>query len=429
MASKVSEDWEKIFRKYDILNKINVFGSFQITAQQIKEFHEPRLMTKFDWKSARPEIFQDNDLAILPNTRGTYVIGRFKAYQNLKHDENKPKVVHLPEWMRTFDNFPITSESVALNIASATGMIDIVLDTKDGDPLPRETITGRLKSGQIDYKINRTGSDKAYYFSVENAQVEIDGGYETLNKLAVIEAKNKLPEDFMIRQLYYPYTIYRKLNTGKEVVPIYMTHVDDIYSFHVFEFTESDNYSSIRKIKQFDFIVDNELDINIDELKIISGQSQMIKVDGIPFPQADSFTRILNLLKAIYKNPLTPDEIEEKYGFARRQANYYVSALIYLGLVENESQNGKYFVTDKGAEIAKLPNTNRRNKKIIQVVLNNIVFKEAFDDYIKSGGIFNDQFITKLIIDHDDKINSHVTANRRKSTVKSWLTWILSVAE
>ena len=38
----VNEAWEKLFEKYDILNKIQNDGAFFITAKQIKEFKEPR---------------------------------------------------------------------------------------------------------------------------------------------------------------------------------------------------------------------------------------------------------------------------------------------------------------------------------------------------------------------------------------------------
>lgn len=42
------EAWEKLFSKYDILNQIDDAGQFVISATQIKEFREPRLMAKFD---------------------------------------------------------------------------------------------------------------------------------------------------------------------------------------------------------------------------------------------------------------------------------------------------------------------------------------------------------------------------------------------
>ncbi len=57
--------WQALFDKYDILDEIQRSGQFVISANQIKEFREPRLMTKFDHKVNLPTVFADNGLAIL----------------------------------------------------------------------------------------------------------------------------------------------------------------------------------------------------------------------------------------------------------------------------------------------------------------------------------------------------------------------------
>ncbi|MFR8740026.1 MAG: type II restriction enzyme [Bacteroides xylanisolvens] len=56
-ASKIDTNWTKIFNKYPILQTIKDEGKYIITAQQIKEFWEPRLMTKHDHSVNRPQIF------------------------------------------------------------------------------------------------------------------------------------------------------------------------------------------------------------------------------------------------------------------------------------------------------------------------------------------------------------------------------------
>ena len=72
--TKNNEFWNKIFEKYDIIHELEINGKFEITAKQINEFREARLMTKFDNKSSLPKIFADNKLSILPITRGSYII-------------------------------------------------------------------------------------------------------------------------------------------------------------------------------------------------------------------------------------------------------------------------------------------------------------------------------------------------------------------
>ena len=73
--------WENLFDKYHILSEIERNGQFIISANQIKEFREPRLMTKFDHKVNLPAIFAANNLSILPITRGDYIISSFSAYK------------------------------------------------------------------------------------------------------------------------------------------------------------------------------------------------------------------------------------------------------------------------------------------------------------------------------------------------------------
>jgi hypothetical protein len=80
--------WEQLFKKYDILNKINEDGRFEISAAHIKKFREPRLMAKFDHTINLPKIFADNNLAILPITRGDYVISHFNAYHKFETSDS-----------------------------------------------------------------------------------------------------------------------------------------------------------------------------------------------------------------------------------------------------------------------------------------------------------------------------------------------------
>ena len=44
----IEEKWEALFEKYRIREEVDAHGCFSITADQIREFKEPRLMTKFD---------------------------------------------------------------------------------------------------------------------------------------------------------------------------------------------------------------------------------------------------------------------------------------------------------------------------------------------------------------------------------------------
>ena len=73
-CSTNKEAWEKIFNKYDVLNKIQEQGLFEISSKEINEYREARLMTKFDNSESIPKILSENNLSILPISSNKYMI-------------------------------------------------------------------------------------------------------------------------------------------------------------------------------------------------------------------------------------------------------------------------------------------------------------------------------------------------------------------
>ncbi|WP_336164862.1 type II restriction enzyme [Enterococcus faecalis] len=423
---KNDEAWEKLFDKYDILSEIDRNETFSIRSKQINEFREARLMTKFDHSNQLPEIFSKNNITILPDSRGNYILGKFKMFEELKHKNLKPISMKIPDFIQSLDITKITSESSALNIAHMSQMIDSVMRTKHNEPQSLLTLSGRMSSGSLQYNILNVNK-KIHEFSVENAQIEIDGSYENLNKILIVEAKNKIPLDFNIRQLYYPFRLYQNLNTTKDITPVFFTYADDIFSFHVYKFTDTMNYSSIKKVEQINFILDDSLDLNLEEVKQISATVKEVEEPkNVPFPQADTFTRILDMIDYIYERK-NKYELAEAYDFDLRQSDYYANALVYLGLATKQDYYFK--LNNEGIKIKNMHNSNKRNALIISKILSHKPFKLAFDSTLKNGGEYDRKYISKVLLDNVKSINSISTANRRMQTVIAWINWIFSVIE
>ncbi|RYD03638.1 hypothetical protein N752_18870 [Desulforamulus aquiferis] len=198
--TKNDEAWEKLFEIYKIIPAIQREGSFEISATQINKLREARLMTKFDHRANLPKVFSDNKLSILPITRGSYVISPFEAYQELKDINAGISKAPFPEYLQSIDYDNISSESTAINCAFVSGIIaDFV---QDQNLLP--TVSGRMSSNSFSFSIRNIATGKGMPVNVVNSQIEIDGGYEGYNYLTLIEAKNSISDDFLIRQLYYP---------------------------------------------------------------------------------------------------------------------------------------------------------------------------------------------------------------------------------
>lgn len=423
--TKTNKAWEKLFNSFNIIEKILTEGYYVIEAKDIRKEREPRLMAKFDHEENLPEIFKQNDLSILPITRSKYILGNFKAYQKIHYKMTKdPKIVYLPKDITTIDTTNLYSESAALHCAFVTGMIDDLIGEKT-----IQTVSGRMSSKTIDFEVaTRNGTMKK--IKVENSQIEIDGGYESKEHFCIIEAKKETVEDFLIRQLYYPYRLWNQ-KTRKKVIPIFFTYSNDIFSFFVFKFNNEFQYNSIELIEQKHYMIEHEK-IELNDLIDISNNVSVINDNAFPFPQANSFERIVDLLSLLIESELDKETIALNYNFNIRQTFYYTSACIFLGLIEkeideNDVRNTVYRLTDKGREIMKQP-FKEKYLGLAGTILSHQVFNDTFQEFLLNDKVPNPNKIVEILRGANiENLNSESTYLRRASTVSSWVRWILKL--
>ena len=229
--------WRILFQRHRILDKIERNGVFYISANQIKAEREPRLMAKFDHTINLPKIFADNGLSILPITRGDYAIAHFDAYHAFEPISSEIHQVTMPPYIQSINSNSIPSEAIALNCAIATGIIADF--TGDIDIIP--TVSGRMGSGNFDFNIRDTLTNRQLTVDVSNSQIEIDAAYEGVNYLSLLEAKRDISEDFLVRQLYYPYRVWQSRVT-KPVKPIFLVYSNGIYHLYEYRFKNPNEY-------------------------------------------------------------------------------------------------------------------------------------------------------------------------------------------
>ena len=171
MKKTVSKLWEDIFKDYDVLNKIDKFDNFIITADEIRKYKEPRLMAKFDYYKQLPKIFKENNLGILPIKNGQYIIGKFSLFKdisNINYDDIEIKKVQLPNFIETIDPDNIYSESNALNVALLSGMFNEIFNEKF-----YETIQGKMRTNDFSFNISSKNINNKV--DVNGVAIEIDG--------------------------------------------------------------------------------------------------------------------------------------------------------------------------------------------------------------------------------------------------------------
>jgi len=90
------ESWEKIFKDYNIYSHNFDKEPFQITNKDIKKSvqkfkktseKEVRILCKQDSREARPEVFKNKDLFLLPIKNGTYIIVKGEGFVDLQEIE------------------------------------------------------------------------------------------------------------------------------------------------------------------------------------------------------------------------------------------------------------------------------------------------------------------------------------------------------
>ena len=419
MKKTVSKLWEDIFKDYDVLNKIDKFDNFIITADEIRKYKEPRLMAKFDYYKQLPKIFKENNLGILPIKNGQYIIGKFSLFKdisNINYDDIEIKKVQLPNFIETIDPDNIYSESNALNVALLSGMFNEIFNEKF-----YETIQGKMRTNDFSFNISSKNINNKV--DVNGVAIEIDGGYESKNRVLLVEAKNYMPEDFIIRQLYYPYR-YWNSKIKKEIVPIFFTYNNGIYNIFIYYFEDLNNYNSIKLKYVKRFIVSNK---TTEEMKKeIFNKTNLIEElpqNIVPFPQADSFSKVINVMELIGNDINTPSLISKEFNFNVRQGKYYIDALRYLGIVGKTKKKGIYELTDFGLNLIKLDLKNR-NRKLIEEIFKHKPFYDTYNFYQEFQKMPEKDFIKNKIREAIPTL-SEETINRRASTIKGWIWWII----
>ena len=216
-ASKNDVAWNRIFNDFDIINTVKNKGSFEITSSTINRYREARLMTKFDYYSQLPKIFKDNHFSLLPITRGSYVISTFQTFKTFESQSPDIVNVEFPDHLESIDYNNITSEATAINCAFLSGIFNDFTEEEVLYP----TINGRMSSSEFNFIIKTFQGPLPV--QIQNSQIEIDAGFEGLQSLYIIEAKNTISNDFLIRQLYYPYRLWiSKVNKPVKLVFSYV---------------------------------------------------------------------------------------------------------------------------------------------------------------------------------------------------------------
>lgn len=436
--TKNDKAWEMLFEEYNLQKKIEAEGEFVITSEIINCFRQSRLMTKFDSRKDLPKIFKELGLSILPISRGSYKIGKFNIFHDFEDYDTPKRVdsikeISFPNYIETINPNLITSESTAVLCADLCSILNFFTNE---DKL-FNTIGGRMGSGSFDFTIKE--KDKVFNFNVENAQIEIDAGYEGYESIYLIEAKNILSKDFVVRQVYYPYRTWLGKSIHKDIRNVYLTYSNGIFYIREYAFENELDPKSIKLINSERYSIINK-ELTLDYIKeLLKGDLPTLNSQGAPFPQADDFNKVVNLCEELIKHQslaynndedqanskagLYKEEISEIFEFTSRQADYYANAARFLGLVSIDRKLVR--LTELGYKIIQLPLTEKQIE-FTKLILSSIPFAKVFEAYLNNSGNLGISTVMSIVESCDiENLNTEAdTFPRRCLTVKSWIEWI-----
>lgn len=425
MASQPANDvaWDKLLSSpsLNIEDFIDTNGFCDVTADQIKQLgdREPRLACKHDYRAQVPKPLSCRKISVLAISNGQYRLARtdpFFGFQDNDVRIQPQSVVQLPDSFEFINTNCLSSESKALDAAFVSGILNDVFEEDTLDLVVR----GRERSREFEFSLvdSTTSASNHVNYPVKGVQFEVDGGYEGTRGLHLVEAKIWSAQKSMnIRQLLYPYLHYSPQARRKEVSSNLMffdpsTCVYRFYKFNLDELVPSPILSPT-SVKEYRLVgIPSNIQFNSLRHTDVSPNWSACEY---PFPQADSFSKILHLFKQLITDEqVARDELFASLDITPRQYNYYGSALCWLGLAERRLQ--KYCMTPFGKTISTMP-TLEQLFHIAKVVYSNDVFNAFLN-----GGIGQAQ----------QKLRSYVsgdTVKRRLSTVKAWSRYFSSAFE
>lgn len=423
--SLIDENWEKLFDILNIEQGISEQGLFHITADQIRVVKEPRLMTKFDTRESLPKVFQ-NKYGILPVERGKYVIGDFELFEDfpeMSSDITRISSTFLTDYFETIDVNDVRSEAGAINIMGITGILDNFLS----ESAFYQTVSGRMGSGCFDFHIKAHDKKSCHSIFVKNSQLEIDAGFENKNFFAIIEGKNVIHNNFLIRQLYYPLRLWKD-KIKKEIRPIFMVYSNQIFRLLEYAFLDQHDYNSIRLVREKNYSLE-DIDITWDELYETYRKVRIQPEPAVTFIQADSFGKVISLVEHLNDCDLTSAEIAERFGFRERQSDYYYNACRYLGLAEKQKDEQgiiRVRLNRFGKALCRL-NYKSRQLAYVKLILEHKIFYDLFQIVLQKKAVPDKQYVMKKMADMH--LCSQNLIGRRASSVLSWLRFVCRLVQ
>ena len=416
--SKNDVAWERILEEFpDLEEKISNQGFLDVESSVIRNYREPRLACKIDFRRQLPLPLKRQGFSVLAVDNGTYRIAKTDPFVDIDQlvlsQRTTPQAFPLPQHIQALAPRSISSESKALDAALASGMLDAAFDDEVA-----LVLRGREFCKPIEFSLPDTEREgRRVPYQVKGVQIEVDGGYEGRKAIHLIEAKMNVSDNLNLRQLLYPQLHYQQLYR-KAVRTHVLLYEHGKGHFHFLRFSgtgDSYRFSNYARYALEGYSCSYRWQ-NLTETRVDLEQTSA----AAPFPQADDFDKVFAGLRELNTSgPLTKEEIFHRYDIDPRQFDYYLNVLRWMKLAEEEEVTGgtratrgarRYRLTRKGQNICAEPDLEALFG-MAQIAFSN----DLFNLFLRG-----DAPDIPAEIRQRNALNADSTFRRRLQTVKSW---------
>lgn len=362
---------------------------------------------------------RERGMFVLPKSRSEWWLVRGRGYQKLRDPlgpEDFPSRLPIHLTTLAFSR----GENPFINRALHSGLLNHF--SRIATPL-YETISGKHGTPAFSFHVNGVKD-----LSVsQGTQIELDKGYESQREILLLEAKVGPQETFLIRQLYYPYRAYIRLQelaggSIKPVRPLFFVADPTESTFTIWEYEwperrdEFLDYEAIEEVGRGRSYRIVEVETPSDWLTEIPPEPRF------PVFQANDLDKIAQFPILVSQEVDTASRWASHYGFAVRQGNYYGSAAAAFGLVVSEE--GRFILTPDGRKFICLTQEERDTwiaKRLLEIPMINAVFHLMQERGSEGVG---DSDISR-IVKRSSRL-SGTTPMRRASSIRSYFRWLMN---
>jgi hypothetical protein len=240
--------WNIIFEKFELRKHDFKSKPFIIDANEIKSITEkegnklePRLVCYLDNSTKLPKILAKYNLFILPIENGKYALVQGQGYFPIEENKDEPVVEHtskIPFDLLTLKDRKTESEHLDYFFHSGA------LSDFFGDNSLMLTFRGKKRTSEFKFKVGEV------ILNASGVQTEVDAGFEGEERIILVEAKSQHQNNFLIRQLYYPFRLWlSKTKNKKTIHSVFFYFRNGTYNILEYRFNKTEDYNSIEYVR------------------------------------------------------------------------------------------------------------------------------------------------------------------------------------